>query len=134
MPLFISNRSFFNCYYEIDGSEPGEYQFIASGWGNEFLAHKYAKLAGKDVIGTVNINYIGIRPYKNNYGDVIGTYVQQVSSINPNGSLPDILKSKMARKAAKTIGNMLDYLQKNELCQCKRHKGHRTMQFDSGTQ
>jgi len=25
MPFVISNRSFFNCYYEIDGSEPGEY-------------------------------------------------------------------------------------------------------------
>lgn len=78
MPFLISNRSFFNCYYEIDGSEPGEYQFIVSGWGNEFLATKYAKMAGKNVIGTVNINYIGIRPYKNHYGEVVGTFVQQV--------------------------------------------------------
>jgi len=45
MPMLVSNRSFFNCYYEIDGSEPGEYQFIVSGCGNEHLENKYARLS-----------------------------------------------------------------------------------------
>ena len=122
MPFLISNRSFFNCYYEIDGSEPGEYQFIVSGWGNEFLEHKYAKLAGKNVIGTININYLGIRPYKNSYGEVVGTHIQQVQSINPNGSLPDMIKSKMAKRSAKSVLAMLEYLRNNELCECNLHK------------
>ena len=38
MPIMISNRSFFNTYYHIDGCEPGEYQFIVSGLGNEKFA------------------------------------------------------------------------------------------------
>lgn len=73
MPLLVCNRSFFNCYYEIDGCEPGEYQFIASGWGNEHLEHKYAKLVGKDVLGTVNINYIQIKPVRDHFGKITGT-------------------------------------------------------------
>lgn len=132
MPFLISNRSFFNCYYEIDGSEPGEYQFIVSGWGNDFLANKYAKLAGKNVIGTVNINYIGIRPYKNHYGDIVGTYVQQVQSINPNGSLPDMLKSKQAKQSAKNIRVMLEFLRNNELCECSAHLEKSNMAFEKG--
>lgn len=48
---------------------------MVSGWGNEHLELKYAKLAGKDVIGTVNINYIGIKPVLNHYGEVTGTHV-----------------------------------------------------------
>lgn len=73
MPLLVSNRSFFNCYYEIDGSEPGEYQFMASGWGNEHLELKYAKIVGKDVVGTVNLNYISIKPVRNHFGEITGT-------------------------------------------------------------
>ena len=41
MPFLITNRSFINCYYEIDGSEPGEYTFIISGLGNEFYEKRY---------------------------------------------------------------------------------------------
>jgi hypothetical protein len=37
MPVLVFNRSFFNCYYQIDGSEPGEYTFMVSGWGNEYF-------------------------------------------------------------------------------------------------
>ena len=75
MPFLITNRSFYNCYYEIDGSEPGEYIFIVSGWGNEFYQNKYAKMAGRDVIGITNLNYFSIKPFKNHYGDVIGTHI-----------------------------------------------------------
>ena len=78
MPLMISNRSFFNTYYHIDGCEPGEYQFIVSGVGNEEFAKKHARVAGRDVIGRVDINFIGIRPIRNKDFEVIGTFVQQV--------------------------------------------------------
>lgn len=67
MPIMISNRSFFNTYYHIDGCEPGEYQFIISGIGNEHFAKTHKNLVGKDVLGLIKVNYLGIRPLKNQY-------------------------------------------------------------------
>lgn len=75
MPLLVSNRSFFNTQYHIDGSEPGEYQFIVSGLGNQAYAKKHIKLCKSDVIGTVNMNYLGIKPIFDRDGDIVGTFV-----------------------------------------------------------
>jgi hypothetical protein len=35
MPFLFSNRSFFNCYYQVEGDEPGERTFMISGLGNQ---------------------------------------------------------------------------------------------------
>jgi len=110
MPFLISNRSFFNCYYEIDGSEPGEYTFIISGWGNEFYQKKYAKLSGRDVVGVTNLNYFSIRPVRNHYGDVVGTHIFQVTSVNLNGSVPDMYKAKWAKDQARRITKMIEII------------------------
>lgn len=110
MPFLMYNRSFFNCYYEIEGSEPGEYIFVSSGWGNEQWAQRFKRVTKRDVVGTLNLNYYSIRPVKNHYGDVIGTQLQQVNSINLGGSIPDMFKSKMARDQARRITKMLDFL------------------------
>ena len=115
MPWMLSNRSFFNTYYHIDGCEPGEYQFIASGHGNEEFVRKHAALAGKDVIGEMNINYIGIRPARNYRGEIYGTFLQQVQSINPAGMIMEWMKSHLARKQATNITKMIEYLQTNEI-------------------
>ena len=73
MPFMIKNRSFFNTFYHIDGSEPGEYQFIVSGVGNEDVIKKYGHLAGKDVIGCIQMNYWSVTPARDHRGRVIGT-------------------------------------------------------------
>ena len=75
MPLMISNRSFYNCYYHIDGCEAGEYQFIVSGVGNEAFAKKHARLAGRDVVGLIHINFIGVRPIRNSDFEIVGSFV-----------------------------------------------------------
>ena len=49
---------FFNTYYHIEGGEPGEYTLIVSSLGNEELIKKHVKLAGRDVIGSILINFI----------------------------------------------------------------------------
>jgi hypothetical protein len=49
---------------------------MVSGWGNEHYEQKYAKLSGKDVIATLNLNYIGIKPVRNHYGEITGTHLQ----------------------------------------------------------
>ena len=78
MPFMISTRSFFNTYYHIDGCEPGEYQHIASGRGNEEFIEKHKRLAGRDVIGNILINFISVRPVRNKEYQIVGTFIQQV--------------------------------------------------------
>lgn len=75
MPVMISNRSFFNTYYHIDGCEPGEYQFIVSGIGNEEFVKKHSRIVGRDVVGVINLNFIGVRPIRNKDFEVTGTFV-----------------------------------------------------------
>ena len=72
----IANRSFFNTYYHIDGEEPGEYQFIVSGKGNDKFAKKHGRTVGKDVKGKIDLNFIGVRPLRNKDYDIVGTFVQ----------------------------------------------------------
>ena len=75
MPFMIANRSFFNTYYHIDGCEPGEFQYIASGVGNEKFIKKHERLASRDVIGCIHLNYIGVRPIRNSDFEVIGSFL-----------------------------------------------------------
>lgn len=112
MPVMISNRSFFNTYYHIDGCEPGEYQFIVSGIGNEEFVKKHTKIIGRDVVGIVNLNFIGVRPIRNKDFDVVGTFVQQVQRVDLGGSIPDwYRKKKSARHAKDGILKLINYLQ-----------------------
>ena len=131
MPVMVFNRSFFNCYYEIEGFEPGEYIFIVSGWGNEYFEKKFKKVAKRDVVGVMNLNYHAIKPVKNHYGEVIGTRLQQVSSINLGGHIPDIMKAKFAKGQARTVLKMLAYLRDKPFCMCPRHAAN-SMQFAQG--
>ena len=98
MPFMINNRSFFNTYYHIDGCEPGEYQFIVSGQGNEKFAKKHARVAGRDVIGRIDINFIGVRPIRNKDYEVVGTFVQQVQRVDLGGSIPDWYRKKKSAR------------------------------------
>ena len=108
----ITNRSFFNTYYHIDGCEADEYQFIVSGLGNEEFVKKHARIAGKDVIGIININFISVRPIRNKDYEVIGTFVQQVQRVDLGGSIPNWYKKKQAARQAKEgILRLIAYLE-----------------------
>ena len=63
----------------------------------------------------MNINYLGIRPARNYRGEIYGTFLQQVQSINPAGMIMEWMKSQIARKQAQSILKMIDYLQTNEI-------------------
>jgi len=63
----------------------------------------------------MNINYIGIRPARNYKGEIYGTFLQQVQSINPHGLIMEWMKSRIARKQATSILKMIEYLQHNEI-------------------
>lgn len=59
----------------MDGCEPGEYQFIVSGLGNEEFIKKHKRKAKKDVIGQIHLNYIGVRPIRDKDYTIVGTFV-----------------------------------------------------------
>ena len=69
-------------------------------------------MAGKDVIGDMHINYIGIIPLVDTEDEevVVGTQIQQVLSVDARGSMPDWVKNKMAKTMAKNIVNMAKFL------------------------
>ena len=67
-------------------------------------------MSGRDVIRITNLNYFSIKPYKNHYGDVIGTHLFQVSSVNFNGSVQDMYKAKWAKDAARRTTKMIQIL------------------------
>ena len=62
MPSVVISRSFFVTMYHIEGEEPGEYQFIMSGRGNEDYARRHENLTAKTIVAMMHINYIGIKP------------------------------------------------------------------------
>ena len=101
MPGLVRNRSFFNTYYHIEGSEPGEYEFIVSGRGNEEYEKEYERLVGADVLGMMHIYYLGVKPLVDDDGEIQGTVVQQVQRINPNGHIPGWWKRKKTWKLAR---------------------------------
>ena len=78
MPFIFKERSFYNTYYEIDGSEPGEYQFMASGLGNTHIQKKFATLSKNHVIGMMHLNYIAIKPVIGAHGSTVGTHLTQI--------------------------------------------------------
>lgn len=73
-------------------------------------------MAGRDVVGIVNINFIGIRPIFNKDFEIIGTFVQQVQRVDLGGSMPDWYKKKKAARFAKDgILKLINYLQEKKI-------------------
>ena len=73
---------------------------------------KHGSKAGKDTVGHLHLNYIGITPLYDEDG-MIGTQVYQVVSIDYRGSMPDWLRNKMAKKMSKNIVNMAKMMQQD---------------------
>ena len=70
------------------------------------LEKKYAANIGKDVIGTLEVNYWNFKPTE----DGTGTHITHVVSSKPNGSIPDMAVNKMTKvqcESAVTVSNYL---------------------------
>jgi hypothetical protein len=63
------------------------------------------------VIGTLNLNYILVKPLIDEHEDIIGTRIEQVISVNPNGSVPEWMKKKISKKQGLTLIHMVEFLQ-----------------------
>ena len=104
--FMVSARSMIVTYYNVP-VEDG-HLFIVSSRGNADLEKKYAANIGKDVIGSLEINYMHFKQSAN------GTDVSHIVVSKPNGSIPDMVVKKMTAQQAKGILKMAEFLQKNK--------------------
>jgi hypothetical protein len=103
LPFIVSNRSMIVTYYMLEG-ENESFHFIWSSRGNEGLVATYSKQIGKDVVGEIEGC---LHCSKHSDG---GTKIEANMFGNPKGSIPDMIKNKMAGKAslwAETVSNMI---------------------------
>ena len=103
-PLVISNRSIITCFYEAE-KEDGTKIIFHSSRGNEEIAAANAAKIGKDVIGNNAITYMSWKPYEG------GIELQNLTEMDPCGSIPDFIKKKMAKRMANGLQILVDYLQ-----------------------
>ena len=88
--MFVSARSMIVQQYSVSQTE-GHIFFLSSKDSAE-LEKKYASKIGKDVIGTLEVNYWHFKPNGS------GTSITHVVCSKPNGSLPDMAVKKMSAK------------------------------------
>lgn len=86
--FMVSARSMIVTYYHVPGAD-GSHTFIVSSRGNADLEKKYAANIAKDVIGTLEINFMHFKPSAN------GTEATHIVVSKPNGSIPDMIVKKM---------------------------------------
>ena len=91
--IMVSARSIVTSTYEK--TEDDEHLFVLSSKGNEHLEEQHKEHIGADVIGTLIINFFSFKPKMDSCGDACGTEITQVYSMTPNGSLPNVVVSKL---------------------------------------
>ncbi len=101
-------------YYLVPGED--QYTFVGSSLGNDghaASAHAAFKVAtGKksdgDVIGTTVMNYINIKASAN------GVDIVHINITKPNGSIPNLVVSKMTAKQAEQMGKVVAFIASRE--------------------
>ena len=104
--FMVSARSMIVTYYNVPVADG--HVFIVSSRGNADLEKKYAANIGKDVIATLEINYMHFKQSAN------GTEVSHIVVSKPNGSIPDMVVKKMTAQQAKGILKMAEFIAKNK--------------------
>lgn len=97
-------------YYPKD--EGDDHIFMISSRHNAHLLG--ADKVGEDVISTLDINYMKFSPKMDSCGDVCGTEIKQCVITNPNGSLIDMLKTKLTTFQAKSIVMITEAIRKEK--------------------
>lgn len=110
VPLVSSRVLVITYYHHTEGDD---YIFMMSSVGNEGLYDKAAIEKAGDVIASLDVNYMHFSPLKDSCDDVCGTVCKQVVKTNPNGSLMDILKTKLTQYQSKTLANVAKDIKEN---------------------
>ncbi len=103
MPVMISNRTMITCWYEAQGDDGWKKKFHSSK-GNEQITADAAAAIGKDVVGTIHVAYYAWKPYEG------GMEIKFVNKVDPNGSIPDMIKNKMAKRMSNGVMHLVNFL------------------------
>ena len=93
--MFVSARSTIVTYYTVPAGD--NHTFVVSSRGNADLEKKYAANIGKDVIATLECNYMHFEATER------GTNVTHIVCSKPNGSIPDMIVKNMSKNQATAI-------------------------------
>ena len=103
MPMIMSNRSLIACIYQADMADGWKAVFTSS-QGNEAQTAAHAEAIGSDVIANNIINFVAYKPYDG------GMELKSVLAMDPAGSIPGFIKSKMGGRMANQLILLTDYL------------------------
>jgi len=84
--------------------------FLLTSKDSDAESAKYKDRFGKDVIGTLEINYWNFKPHDNGSG----AHVTHINNTKPNGSIPNFAISKMIKKGAEIGIQIADYVRKQK--------------------
>ena len=107
--FMVSARSTLVQLYHIDEGN-GSHIFFASSKDSANFEKEFAGKIGKDVIGTLQVNYWHFRPTADGNGSV----VTHVNCSNPNGSIPNAIVDKMTKKQSEAILNVAKWVRENK--------------------
>ena len=111
VPL-VSNRAMVVTYYPKDEGE--DHVFMVSSRHNQHLLDANKATIGDDVVATLDVNYMRFSPKMDSCGDICGTEIKQVVITNPNGSLMDMLKTKLTKFQSKAIVMMTENIRQSK--------------------
>ena len=99
-PFPMTNRSMINAFYFNDEAD-GSYWQCSSSKGNEALYEQYKSKVGKNVVAVNHLGYVGLKPTDS------GVEWSSVNMMDLSGSIPGMLKGKIAtRQAKQSIGTI----------------------------
>ena len=90
---FVSARSLVN--FAKHYAEGDDFYFLSTSKGNEELLAQHKEKFGDDVIANLSISFSSFKPKLDSCGELVGTDMIQVYSMDPAGKLPAMVTDKL---------------------------------------
>ena len=108
-PMIVSNRCCFMAVYNID-TPNGGFIALSTSKGMKPIEQANVALQAKDVLSHTVVTYNKFEACE----DGSGVRVTAVLCVDPAGSLPDFIKTKIATQNSNTADNMVKHLRKQK--------------------
>ena len=108
-PMIVSNRCTFVAVYNIDLPNGGMIS-LSTSKGMKAIEQANVALQKKDVLSHTVLTYNKAEPCE----DGSGCRVTSVLCVDPAGSLPGMIKNKIAKANSNTADNMVNYMRKQK--------------------
>ena len=109
MPSLIANRTLICCVYRYTELHNQRKVIITSSQGNEHIVKERKKEIGKDVVANNYITYMGWSPYES------GLELHWLSKMDAAGSIPKVIKNKVAKRVVRELQILIDFLMNGSL-------------------